>query len=157
MPGLQSVASAIDTPASSSRRASGYGDRVENSTPGSSVATVVPAAPDQGVDVGVAEVRAVVDAGRAELDGELDAGARAELVAVHPQAQTGVPTGREHPPRLLPGERVRAVRLAEDVDPPGVRRAGAQHRPGDQVEVVRAPVGVLRRHRRAPRGTSSRR
>ncbi len=39
-PGLQSLASATCTPASSSRRASGYGDRVENSTPGSSVAVV---------------------------------------------------------------------------------------------------------------------
>jgi hypothetical protein len=40
VPGLQSVASATVTPASSRRRASGYGERVENSTPGSSVATV---------------------------------------------------------------------------------------------------------------------
>src|SRR5690242_13323773 len=39
-PGLQSVASATVAPASSSARASGYGDRVENSAPGSSVATV---------------------------------------------------------------------------------------------------------------------
>ena len=39
-PGLQSVASATVAPASSSRRASGYGCRVENSTPGSRVATV---------------------------------------------------------------------------------------------------------------------
>jgi hypothetical protein len=31
---------------------------------------------------------------------------------------------------------VRARRLAEDVDPPGVRRAGFEHRPGDQVKVV---------------------
>src|SRR5215470_14252724 len=39
-PGLQSVASAIVTPAASSARASGYRDRVANSAPGSSVATV---------------------------------------------------------------------------------------------------------------------
>ena len=39
-PGLQSVAMATVAPAPSSRRASGYGCRVENSTPGSSVATV---------------------------------------------------------------------------------------------------------------------
>src|SRR6476619_1296626 len=39
-PGLQSVATATATPASTSRRASGYGARVENSAPGSSVATV---------------------------------------------------------------------------------------------------------------------
>src|SRR3712207_3181755 len=43
-PGLQSVASATVAPASSSFRASGYGDRVANSAPGSSVATVVDAA-----------------------------------------------------------------------------------------------------------------
>ena len=39
-PGLQSVAMATVTPESSSLRASGYGERVENSTPGNSVATV---------------------------------------------------------------------------------------------------------------------
>src|SRR5690606_2260064 len=38
-PGLQSVASATVTPASMSLRASGYGERVENSAPGSRVAT----------------------------------------------------------------------------------------------------------------------
>ena len=49
-PGLQSVASATVTPASSMRRASGYGDRVENSAPGSSVATVP--LPDEQLEVG---------------------------------------------------------------------------------------------------------
>ena len=39
-PGLQSLARAIVTPASRSLRPSGYGDRVLNSTPGSSVAIV---------------------------------------------------------------------------------------------------------------------
>ena len=39
-PGLQSLARATVTPASIKRRASGYGERVENATPGSSVATV---------------------------------------------------------------------------------------------------------------------
>src|SRR5215471_12261249 len=39
-PGLQSDAIATVTPASINRRASGYGCLVENSTPGSSVATV---------------------------------------------------------------------------------------------------------------------
>src|SRR4051795_9428549 len=42
LPGLQSVARATVAPADRSRRASGYGERVENSTPGSSVAIVVP-------------------------------------------------------------------------------------------------------------------
>jgi hypothetical protein len=44
VPGLQSVARAIAAPASMNRRPSGHGARVENSAPGSRVATVVPAA-----------------------------------------------------------------------------------------------------------------
>lgn len=43
-PGLQSVDSATVTPASMSRRASGHSARVENSAPGSRVATVSPLA-----------------------------------------------------------------------------------------------------------------
>ena len=43
-PGLQSVDRATVTPASRSRRASGHSARVENSAPGSSVATVPPLA-----------------------------------------------------------------------------------------------------------------
>ncbi len=43
-PGLQSVERATVTPASSRRRASGHWARVENSAPGSSVATVFPLA-----------------------------------------------------------------------------------------------------------------
>ena len=39
-PGLQFVARATDTPASSNRRASGYGWRVEKSAAGNNVATV---------------------------------------------------------------------------------------------------------------------
>ena len=42
LPGLQSVAIATTTPASIIRRASGHCARVENSAPGSSVATVEP-------------------------------------------------------------------------------------------------------------------
>ena len=87
LPGLQSVASATVTPASSSRRASGYGERVENSTPGSRVATVVAAG--QRVDVGVGQVGAVVGAGGAQLDRELHAGPGGQLVGVHPQPQPG--------------------------------------------------------------------
>jgi len=44
LPGLQSVARATVTPASIIRRASGHCARVENSAPGSRVATVEPAA-----------------------------------------------------------------------------------------------------------------
>ena len=67
-PGLQSLASATTTPASSRRAASGYGERVENSAPGSRVATVDD--PASSVHIGVGQVRAVVGAGRAELHRE---------------------------------------------------------------------------------------
>ena len=63
-----------------------------------------------------------------------------------PQAETRLASRGQHPPRLLLGERVRAVRLAEHVDPAGVRRAGAQHRPGHQVDVLVAAAGVLLGH-----------
>ena len=88
MPGLQSVASASDTPAASSRAASGYGERVQNSTPGSSVATVV-SAPRPARRRRRRQVGAVIDAGRAELDRQLYPRSGAELVAVHAQAEAG--------------------------------------------------------------------
>ena len=94
------------------------------------------------LDVGVGEVGAVVDAGRAELDRELDARALAQLVAVHAQLQPRLPPGLEHPARLLAVEGVRARRLAEDVDPPRVRGARAQHLSAHEVEVCRSPAGV---------------
>jgi hypothetical protein len=47
LPGLQSVAIARLTPASSSGRASGYFVRVENSAPGRKVPTVVDAASNE--------------------------------------------------------------------------------------------------------------
>ena len=75
-----------------------------------------------------AQVRAVVDARRAELDGELDAGPGRELVAVHPGQQAGRDPGRQHAARLVTVEGVLAGRLAEHVDPAGVRRAGLEHR-----------------------------
>ena len=143
MPGLQSVASATLTPASSSRRASGYGERVENSTPGSSVATVVAAG--QRVDVGVGEVGAVVGAGGAELDGELHARARRpSWLACTRSPSPAARPGRRAPPGPRRRRRRAASRLAEDVDPAGVRRAGGQHRAGHQ----------RRRSRRAARDSA---
>ena len=62
-------------------------------------------------------------------------------------------SGDEHGPRLVLGEGVRRVRLAEDVDPPRVRSRCLQHRPRDQLEVCRA---VARRTRAAPRGRRGR-
>ncbi len=150
MPGLQSVASAIETPARSSAAASGYGERVENSTPGSSVATVASEAAGQGGDVLVGQVRAVVDAGGAELHGELDAWPVAELVAVHAQPETCLTTRLEDDPGLLTGERVGRGGLAEHVDPAGVGCGRRQHGPGDELEVCRAVRGILARHHVRP-------
>ena len=53
------------------------------------------------VDVGVVEVGAVVDGGEAELGGEPDAGARAELVGVEAAPQTCGRSGREDGARLV--------------------------------------------------------
>ena len=58
---------------------------MENSTPGSSVATVLRAG--QRVDVGVGQVGAVVGGGGAGLHRDLHAGPGAELVGVHPGDQ----------------------------------------------------------------------
>ena len=55
-------------------------------------------------------------------------------------------SGEQDRARLVLGEGVRRVRLAEDVDPPGVRRRRREHRPGDELEVCRAVAGVLARH-----------
>ena len=92
-PGLQSLARATVTPASISRRASGYGWRVENSTPGQQRRDGV-AAGERG-DVRVVEVGAVIDGCRAQRDRELHALAGAELVAVHARQQAVRDAGRE--------------------------------------------------------------
>ena len=130
-PGLQSVASATGTPASSSRRASGIG------RPGRELRARQQGRdrrrPGQRVDVGVGEVGAVVDAGRAELDGEPHARARAELVGVQPRP----PARARARPSGSPGPgRRRRPPVAEHVDPPRVRRAGVEHRAGHQVDVA---------------------
>ena len=140
-PGLQSLASATVTPASISRRASGYGCRVENSTPGSRVATVSRcrrARPRR-----VVEERAVVDGCRAQRDGEPHAVAGAELVAVHARQQPARDARPRARARLSARER---AALAEDVDPARVRRARVEHLAADEVDVVVAAVGELRRH-----------
>ena len=64
----------------------------------------------------------MVHGGGAELDREPHARPRAELVAVHAQAEAGGAPGLEHRTRLL---RVERSALAEDVDPARVRRAQA--------------------------------
>ena len=62
---------------------------MQNSTPGSRVATVVSAASASAVDIGGGQVGAVVDAGGAQLDGQLYAGTGAQLIAVHAQPESG--------------------------------------------------------------------
>ena len=91
------------------------------------------------VDVGVGEVRAVVGAGGSELDGELDAGAVAELVGVHARRQALGDSGLEDRAGLLA---VEGALLAEDVDPARVRRAGVEHLASHEVDVA---VGVVLR------------
>ena len=88
-----------------------------------------------------------------EFHREPHAGALAELVAVHAQAQSGVPAGLEHAPGLVLGE---GAPLAEDVGPAHERPDGGEHGAADQVRVllgvhpgghqVRAEVGDLVRH-----------
>ncbi len=75
----------------------------------------------------------MVDRGGAELDREPHARARAELVAVHAQAEPGGAARLEHRARLLGVER--AV-LAEDVDPARVRRARRSMSPQHERDVV---------------------
>ena len=88
----------------------------------------------------------MVDARGAQLDREAHPRTVAELVAVHSKAKTGIPTCGQHDPRLVLGEGVRTVRLTEHVDPAGVRSAGREHLTGDQLDVLGATVGKLRRH-----------
>ena len=79
------------------------------------------------------EVGAVVDRREPELGGELDARAGAELVGVQPAPQAGGRPGLEDRAGLVGVER---ARLAEHVDPAGVRRGRLEHRAGDQVDVL---------------------
>jgi hypothetical protein len=55
---------------------------------------------------------------------------------VHAQAESRGAPGGQHGAGLVAVERVRAGRLAEDVDPAGVRGAGVEHRAGDEGKVV---------------------
>ena len=98
------------------------------------------------------EVRAVIGRGGAELDAELHARARAELVGVDAQPEAGRAAGLQHRARLVGVER---APLAEHVDPAGVRRAGREHLAADERDVVVGAVGVRPPARRARRGTST--
>ena len=92
------------------RRASGYGWRVEKSVAGRNVATVsLPASASTSSSV---EVRAVVGRRAAELDGELHAGSGPELVGVEAQAEPGRPSGLEHRPALVGVECARSQKAS---------------------------------------------
>ena len=77
------------------------------------------------------------------LDRELHAGAEAELVAVHAQAEPRVAARLEHGARLVG---VEGALLAEDVDPARVGPARVEHLAADQLDVVVRAAVVLGRH-----------
>ena len=75
----------------------------------------------------------MVDGDQAQLGGQPDAGAGAELVGVQPPSQApGRPGGEDGAGLVL----VERAALAEHVDPPGVRRGRLEHRAGDQGDVL---------------------
>ena len=142
-PGLQSVASATVTPASSSRRASGYGERVENSAPGQQGRHGAPTPASASTSASVRWVQWSALAAPSST-AELHARAGAELVGVHARAPSPAACPAVRIARAW--SRVEGAPLAEHVDPPGVRRGGGQHRPADQPDVVVGAVGVLGGH-----------
>ena len=83
---------------------------------------------DQGLDVGVGEEGAVVDAGGAELDGEADPGPAESWLPCTRRPRPARAPAVEHAARLVLGEGVRRRGLAEHVDPAGERRARLEHR-----------------------------
>ena len=108
----------------------------------------VAAAPER-VDVGVGEVGAVVGGGRVEFDGELDAGAVAELVGVDPRMQAlGTPAvriARAWSPSKAPRSQKTSIQ----------RACGAQASsisPVTRCDIGGRVVGVLGRRRCERRG-----
>ena len=140
LPGLQSVASATVAPASMSRLASGYRARVENSAPGQQRGDGGVCGACERFDVVVGGIGAVIHRGGAELDREPDTRAGAELAGVQPRVEPGGHSGCEDVTGFVDVER---AAIAEHIHPAGVRRAGLQHRAGDQVDVGRAVVAEL--------------
>jgi hypothetical protein len=134
-PGLQSVARATVTPASSSRRAGAYGERVLNSAHGTSTATT--SAVEQRGHVCFGQVGAVVGARGAQLGSQLYARPGPSCWRAGARPGRG-PAGRQHPSALL---LVEGSPFAEGVDRGRERRRGVQHLAADQVDVgVRVPV-----------------
>ena len=135
------------------RRASGYGWRVEKSVAGRKVATVVLAG--QRVDVGVGQVGAVVGRRAPQLDRQLHAGPGPSWLACSRRPRPAARPAVEHGPALVGVEGApprrrrrssgRAARAAGSISPHDLRRRSRRSGP-------RTPAA-----RRGRRGTSSRR
>ena len=140
-PGLQSVASATVTPAPSSRRASGHGERVENSTPGSSVATtpVRASASTSSSDRYVQWSADAVPSSHASCT----PGPWPSWLAWIRGSRPAAAAGRQNRAGLVG---VEGAALAERVDPARVRRACLEHRPAHERDVGRRVVGQLGWH-----------
>ena len=82
----------------------------------------------------------MVDGCRSALHRDPRAVARAQLVAVHADAEPGGETRPQDPLGLLRGER---ARLAEDIDPPGVWPDRLEHGAAHEVDVGGAVIGEL--------------
>src|SRR5207342_2853694 len=93
---------------------------------------------------GVIEIGAVIDTRGAELDRELNPRSRAELIAVHPQAEACRRSAGKDCPSLVSVESMLRMRLAEDVDPARIRGRCGQHRPGHQIHIRGPFCSVLR-------------
>jgi hypothetical protein len=120
---LQSVASATTTPASRNWRPDGYGERVENSAPGSSVASVR-------------------DAARAATSPSLTYVQWSTLAAsrVDSNLETGALRGQQDLSRFVD---VEGSSFTKDVDPSSLRGAGVEHGTAHQVDVTLSIVHKL--------------
>ena len=107
MPGLQSVASAMDDTGVEQPAGVRIGRAGRELDPRQQRCHRRVRRADERLDVGVGQEGAVVDAGGAELDGQLDPGPVSELVAVHAQPEAGLARRQEHGARLVLGEGVR--------------------------------------------------
>lgn len=95
----------------------------------------------EGVDVGGAQMRRMVDRGRPQLDGETDPGPLAELVAVNARDESGRDARRQDGVGLIA---VEGTAFAEHVDPLGVGRADGDHLVDHHRDVVVDAARVLR-------------
>ena len=140
-PGLQSLARATVTPASIRRRASGYGWRVENSTPGSSVATVSEPA------------SAAMSSSSRYVQWSTDAAPSATAICTPSPRPSWLPCTRGSSPWTTPAARMR--RLSSGAKAPRSQNTSIQRLCGahacsmsaaHQLDVLLAAIGVLGGH-----------